>query len=263
MRHSLAVFLLLTLVACGSNPKAGDADKNASAEELYTAAKSYLDEKSYDNAIKRYEKLQSRYPYGRYAQQAMLEMAYAYYKQNEPDPAIAAADRFIKQFPNNEHVDYAYYLKGLANFTGDKSMVVSLGGEEASDRDPQMIHDSYMAFKELITRYPDSQYVPDARLRMQYLSNQMAKHELHVADYYLRRGAYLAALSRAQEVLQQYPNSPSTRPALLVMVRAYEKLGMTDLRDDTQRVLNLNGGSEAATALAIARDEKSWWQFWK
>ena len=263
MRHSLAVFLLLTLVACSSLPEEGDNRKNATAEELYTSAKSFLDDKSYDGAIKRYQKLQSRYPYGRYAQQAMLEMAYAYYKQGEPDPAISTADSFIKQFPNSEHIDYAFYLKGLANFNGDKGILSSIGGEETSDRDPQMSQDSYLAFKELITRYPESQYVPDATLRMQYLANQMARHELHVAQYYLRRGANIAAVNRAQGILNLYPNSPATREALLVMVRAYDAMGMTDLRDDAQRVLNLNGGSEAATAIAIARDKKSWWQFWK
>lgn len=254
---------MLTLVACSSAPTGADADKNATAEELYTAAKTYLDDKSYDGAIKRYEKLQSRYPYGRYAQQALLEMAYAYYKKGEPDPAISAADRFIKQFPNNEHVDYAYYLKGLASFSADKGILNDIGGEEASDRDPQMAQDSYAAFKELITRYPNSPYVPDATVRMQYLVNQLARHELHIASYYLRRGAHVAALNRAQEVLKTYPNSTSTRPALLVMVRAYDAMGMKTLRDDTQRVLNLNGGSEEATAAAIARDEKSWWQFWR
>lgn len=261
MRHSLAVFLLLTLVACSSAPK--ESDKAASAEELYTSAKVYLDDKSYDTAITRYEKLLSRYPYGRYAQQAMLEVAYAYYKKGEPDPAISAADRFIKQFPNNEHVDYAYYLKGLASFSADKGTLNDIGGEEASDRDPQMAQSSYAAFKELITRYPNSQYVSDATLRMQYLVNQLARHDLHVASYYLRRGANIAAVNRAQDILKNYPNSTSTRPALLVMVRAYDAMGMTSLRDDTQRVLNLNGGSETATALAIAADQKSWWQFWK
>jgi outer membrane protein assembly factor BamD len=126
-----------------------------------------------------------------------------------------------------------------------------------------MAQSSYAAFKELITRYPNSQYVSDATLRMQYLVNQLARHDLHVASYYLRRGANIAAVNRAQDILKNYPNSTSTRPALLVMVRAYDAMGMTSLRDDTQRVLNLNGGSETATALAIATDQKSWWQFWK
>jgi outer membrane protein assembly factor BamD len=263
MRHSLAVFLLLTLAACSSVHESKDKQKPESAEALYTDAKAKFDEKTYDAAIKKYEILQSRYPYGRYAQQAMLEMAYAYYKQGEPDPAIGAADRFIKQFPNNPHVDYAYYLKGLANFTGDTGILSTIDSNSASDRDPQTSQDAFNAFKELITRFPDSQYTPDAKIRMHYLVNQMARHDLHIAKYYLRRGANIAALNRAQDVLRQYPNSPSTRGALLVMVRAYDAMGMTGLRDDTQRVLNQNGGSEAATAAAIADSKKSWWQFWK
>ena len=262
MRHSLAVFLIVTLAACSTANK-GESDKLESAESLYAAAKVKFDEKTYDAAIKKYEVLQSRYPYGRYAQQSMLEMAYSYYKQGEPAPAIGAADRFIKQFPNNPHVDYAYYLKGLANFSGDAGILTSLDGNSASDRDPELSQESFNSFKELITRFPESQYTPDAKLRMQYLANQLAKHDVHIASYYLRRGANVAALNRAQDVITLYPNSPATREALLVMVRAYDAMGMTALRDDTQRVLNLNGGSEAVTAAAIAADKKSWWQFWR
>jgi outer membrane protein assembly factor BamD len=263
MRIILAVFLILTLAACNSLSDSEGAAKNQSAEELYTAAKQKLDDKAYDGAIKKYEMLQARYPYGRYAQQALLEMGYAYYKQREPDPAISAADRFIKQFPNNSHVDYAYYLKGLASFTGDAGIINSIDSGSSSDRDPQLSQDSFNAFKELITRFPDSQYTPDAKIRMQFLANQMSRHDLHIASYYLRRGANIAALNRAQDVLKQYPNSPSSREALLIMVRAYDAMGMTELRDDAQRVLNQNGGSEAATAAAIASDTKIWWQFWK
>ncbi len=262
MRHSLAVFLIVTLAACSTAQKV-ESDKLESAESLYTAAKVKFDEKTYDAAIKKYEVLQSRYPYGRYAQQSMLEMAYSYYKQGEPAPAIGAADRFIKQFPNNPHVDYAYYLKGLANFSGDAGILTTLDGNSASDRDPELSQESFNSFKELITRFPDSQYTPDAKLRMQYLANQLAKHDLHIANYYLRRGANIAAVNRAQDVITLYPNSPATRGALLVMVRAYDAMGMVALRDDTQRVLNLNGGSDAATAAAIAADKKSWWQFWR
>lgn len=268
MRHSLAVILLLTLVGCASSTALLEGEdeskqKMQSAEDIYKEAKAKLDDQSYDGAIKKYESLESRYPYGRYAQQALLEMAYAYYKQGEPDPAIVAADRFIKQFPNNPHVDYAYYLKGLANFNGTLGVIDTVGNEDSADRDPQMGQDSFNAFKELVTRYPDSQYTPDARTRMHYLVNLMARHELHIAKYYLRRGANLAALNRAQDIIKQYPHSPSTREALLVMVLAYNAMGMTSLRDDTQRVLDQNGGSEAATAQAIAASKKSWWQFWR
>ncbi|MDH2918135.1 MAG: outer membrane protein assembly factor BamD [Sideroxydans sp.] len=260
MRHILTAFLLVTLAACSSLPEE-DKQKNASAEQLYTAAKAKLDDKAYDGAIKQYEKLQSRYPYGSYSQTALLEMAYAYIKQGEPDPAIVACDRFIKEFPNNPRVDYAWYLKGLANFTAEDSALKSLSGTDISQHETIMPQDSFNAFKELLARYPTSQYAPDARLRMQFLANALAKHELLIADFYLRRGANLAAVSRAQDILTLYPETPASRDALLIMVKAYDAQGMTTLRDDAQRVLDANGGATSATVLASGK--KSWWQFWK
>ncbi|MDP1941084.1 MAG: outer membrane protein assembly factor BamD [Gallionella sp.] len=267
MRHSLAVFLLLTLTACNMlDPlPTGDPSSVSSqvpAEELYRQAKTELDDGSYSTAIKLYETLQSRYPYGRYAQQSMLEMAYAYYRQGEPDPAIATADRFIKQFPNQPHVDYAYYVKGLATFNGDISILAAIGGQDPSERDPQSAQNSFNAFKALVTRFPNSKYTSDARVRMQYLANSLAKHELNIARYYQRRGAHIAALNRAQDILTLYPNSPSTRDALAIMVQAYDAMGMTQLRDDARRVLASNSDVQvdAAGNSIVA---KSWWQFWK
>ncbi len=232
------------------------------AEELYQQAKTELDDGSYSAAIKLYETLQSRYPYGRYAQQSMLEMAYAYYRQGEPEPAIATADRFIKQFPNHVHVDYAYYVKGLANFNGDVSVLASIGGQDPSERDPQSAQDSFHAFKELASRFPNSKYTSDAKLRMQYLANALAKHELNIARYYQRRGAHIAAVNRAQDILNLYPNSPSTRDALTVMVQAYDAMGMTELRDDARRVL-ANNSNVQVDAAGNSKAAKSWWQFWK
>lgn len=232
------------------------------ADELYRQAKAELDDGSYATAIKLYETLQSRYPYGRYAQQSMLEMAYAYYRQGEPDPAIATADRFIKQFPNQPHVDYAYYVKGLATFNGDIGILAAIGGQDPSERDPQSAQNSFNAFKALVTRFPNSKYTSDSRVRMQYLANSLAKHELNIARYYQRRGAHIAALNRAQDILTLYPNSPSTRDALAVMVQAYDAMGMTELRDDARRVLASNSDVQvdAAGNSIVA---KSWWQFWK
>jgi outer membrane protein assembly factor BamD len=266
MRHSLAVFLLLTLTACSvlsplPTGETTDSAKSLSAEELYHQAKTELDDGSFNTAIKLYEMLQSRYPYGKYAQQSMLEMAYAYYRQGEPDPAIATADRFIKQFPNNPHVDYAYYVKGLATFNGEISLLSSVSGQDPSERDPQAAQESFNAFKDLVTRFPNSKYTPDAKLRLQYLVNALARHELHIASYYLRRGAYIAAANRAQGILKTYPNSPSTREALQIMIDAYDALGMTQLRDDAKRVQA--GNSSAALTEMVGRPTTSWWQFWK
>ncbi len=271
MRHSLALFLLLTLTACSMFdplPDGTDPLKNVPVEEIYRVAKEELNNENYESAIKMYETLQSRYPYGRYAQQALLEVAYAYYRQGEAESAVSSADRFIKQYPNNPHVDYAYYVKGLANFHGEVSILNSLGGQDLTERDPKALEDSFAAFKDLATRFPDSKYAPDSRVRMQYLVNMLAKHELHVAGYYLRRGAYVAAVNRAQGILTQYPNSPSTRDALNILMQAYDAMGMTDLRDDARRVLEKNSGTPASpagdeTPAGGAKSGKSWWQFWK
>lgn len=230
--------MLLTLIACSSTSP--DAAKNVPVEEMYSDAKKHLDEQSYEEAIKQFEALQSRYPYGRYAQQSQLEIAYAYYKQNEPESAIAAADRFIKQYPNNPHVDYAYYVKGLANFNADIGIFGLAFGQDPTERDPKAAQDSFAAFKDLVTRFPASKYTPDSRLRMQYLLNALAKYDIHVAGYYLRRGAHVAAVNRAKEVLTLYPNTPSTRDALLILVQGYDAMGMKQLRDDAQRVLDKN-----------------------
>jgi len=271
MRHSLAVFLLLTLTACSIFDPLPDGSapvKQMPVEEIYSQAKGELNDGNYSAAINLSETLQSRYPYGRYAQQALLEMAYAYYRQGEAESAISAAERFIKQYPNSPHVDYAYYVKGLANFNGEVSILQSLGGQDPTERDPKAAQNSFAAFKDLVTRFPDSKYAPDSRLRMQYLVNALAQYELHVAGYYLRRGAHIAAVNRAQGVLTQYPNSPSTRDALKILVQAYDALGMTDLRDDAQRVLNKNSGASISAgdgdaAGSNSTSEKSWWQFWK
>lgn len=194
----------------------------------------------YEEAIKSLESLQAQYPYGRYAQQAQLEIAYAYYKKNEPESAVAAAERFIKQYPNNTHVDYAYYLKGLARFNGDNDMFSTISGEDPTERDPKAAQESFAAFKDLVNRYPNSRYTPDAILRMQYLVNALAKYEIHVARYYLHKKAYIAAANRAKEVLSSYPNTSSTQDALRIMVRSYDALNLNTLRDDAQRVLDQN-----------------------
>ena len=268
MRHSLALFLLLTLTACGllSSPDENAASKSGTAEQLYAAAKDELDNNNYEKAVKGFDALQSRYPYGRYAQQAQLETAYAYFKQKEPESALAAADRFIKQYPNNPHVDYAYYLKGLINFNEDLGLLGAIVQQDLSDRDPNAARDAFDAFKELVTRFPDSSYAPDARLRMQYLINALARHEIHVASFYLRQGAYVAAANRAKDVLADYSQTPATRDALQIMVQAYDAMGMKTLRDDAQRVLDENVARDNAVAPTVRpspRNEKPWWQFWK
>jgi outer membrane protein assembly factor BamD len=251
MRHSLSVILLLTLAACslfGSKPDEDTAGKNVPADKMYNDAKNSLNDSAFEEAIKKFESLQSHYPYGRYAQQAQLEIAYAYFKQNEPESAIAAADRFIKQYPNNPNVDYAYYVKGLANFNADIGVFGMTFGQDPTERDPKAAQDSFAAFKDLVARFPASKYAPDSKLRMQYLLNSLAKYGIHVASYYQRRGAHVAAVNRAMEVLTTYPNTPSTRDALLILVQGYDAMGKQDLRNDAQRVLDMNFPDTAGSA---------------
>jgi outer membrane protein assembly factor BamD len=252
---------LLTLGGCGLLPEVKDETAGWSAQKLYADAKDNLNEGNYERAVKLFETLESRYPFGRYAQQAQLEVAYAYYKDNEPISAIAACDRFIKLHPNHPNVDYAYYLKGLANFNDDLGLLGNLVDQDMSERDPRAARDAFLAFKELVTRFPDSKYAADATARMKYLVNALAGNEVHVAKYYLKREAYVAAANRAKQVLTTYPEAPALEEALAIMVVSYDKLKLTDLRDDAQRVLTLNFPN-SKYARGVNTEGKAWYRFW-
>lgn len=238
-----------------------DETKGWSANKLYTEAKSELNDGNYEKAIKYYEKLEARYPYGRFAQQAQLEIAYAYYKDKDVASAIAAAERFIKLHPNHPSVDYAYYLRGLANFNDDLGLLGSLTGQDMTERDPKAAREAFEAFKDLVTRYPNSKYAPDSVQRMNYLVNALASHEIHVARYYMKRTAYVAAANRAQYALKNYPQAPANEEGLLILVNAYDKLGMMDLRNDAERVMKTNfPNSKYLTGKGL---DKPWWTFWQ
>ncbi|MDO8413424.1 MAG: outer membrane protein assembly factor BamD [Gallionellaceae bacterium] len=263
MRHSLAlIFVLLMLIACSTDKNLEDA---RSATEMYTQGMEHMKNGEYEKAIKSFEALQSHFPYGRYAQQAQLETAYAYFKQDETDSAYSTIDRFIKQYPNNVHVDYAYYLKGLINFNEELGLLGDITQPDMAELDARSARESFDAFKELLARFPDSKYAPDSRLRMQYLVNALARHETQIAAYYLRRGAYVAAASRANRVLSEFPQTWSARDALQIMVQAYDAMGMKDLGNDAQRVLNLNIAKDGLTPATrpSPQNKVRWWQFWK
>jgi outer membrane protein assembly factor BamD len=227
------------LAACSFIDK-HDPTAGYSAEKLYREAKEALDGGQYDLAIKRYETLESRFPYGRYSQQGQLEIAYAYYKQSEQASAVAATERFMKLHPNHPNVDYAYYLKGLVYFNEDLGLLGKISRQDRTERDPKAARESFDAFKELVQRFPESKYTPDALARMKYLVNALASHEVHVARYYMKRGAYVAASNRAQYALRNYPQAPAQEEALLIMIQAYDVLGMPELRNDAERVLRKN-----------------------
>ncbi|NJN40221.1 MAG: outer membrane protein assembly factor BamD [Gammaproteobacteria bacterium] len=242
MWRSLAFLLCIAMLGGCGIIKFGAEDETAgwSAQRLYTEAKDEMGRGAYDKAIPYFEKLEARYPYGRYAQQSQLEVAYAYYRNNDPAQAIAACDRFIKLHPNHPAVDYAYYLKGVVNFYEDQSPLAQWSGQDPTERDPRSARDSFVAFRELVDRYPKSKYVPDATARMNYLVNGLAAHEVHVARYYYARGAYVAAVNRAQYTVKTYPTSPAVEEALYITAQSYEKLGMKDLQADAERVLRTN-----------------------
>ena len=259
--RSLAFLLVFLLAGCGLLPEQKDETANWSANKLYSEARDAMSDGSYDKAIKLFEKLESRYPYGRFAQQAQIEVAYAYYKQTEAASAIAACDRFIRLHPNHPNVDYMYYLKGLVNFNEDLGLLGSISMQDQTERDPKAARDSFESFKDLTTKFPESKYAADASARMKYLVNALSSHEVHVAKYYLRRGAYIAAVNRAQAAIRNYPDAPAHEEALFVMVKAYDGLAMNDLRDDTERVMRKNFPKSDYYARGLNRPEP-WWKLW-
>lgn len=251
----------MLLGGCGLLPEVKDETVGWSANKLYTTAKEALNEGSYESAIKYYEKLESRYPYGRFAQQAQIDLAYAYWKSDEKESAIAACNRFIKLHPNHPNVDYVYYLRGLINFNEDLGLLGHLSAQDMTERDPRGARESFDSFRELITRFPDSKYTPDARMRMTYLVNALAQLEVHVARYYMKRGAYVAAANRAQYAVKAYPDVPATEEALFILVKAYDEMGMDGLRDDAERVMRKNFPDSVYYTRGLDR-QTPWWKLW-
>ena len=244
MWHASRIIILALAVSwlagCGAFGEKPDVTRDWPVQRLYGEAKAALDAGDYETAIDYYEKLESRYPFGRFAQQSQIDVAYAYWKNDEPASAIAAADRFIKLHPRHPNVDYAYYLKGLVNFEQGRSFMDRIVPRDMSQRDPGSVRESFDAFSELVRVYPQSRYAEDARQRMLYLKDLLARHEVHVADYYMRRGAYVAAANRARFVVENYQRSPAIPDALVIMAKAYRLMDLDDLSADALRVLELN-----------------------
>lgn len=235
------VFVLIGLVLGGcalfSNPEGNP--ENWSAEKYYQEAKRAMEAEDYKLAIERFEGLISHHPFGPYAQQAQLDIAYAYYKYDEPDSSIAAADQFIKLYPRHERLDYAYYIKGLARFPKSDFLEKRFALDFAQ-RDPHALREAFQFFSELTRRFPTSPYAADARQRMIYLRNALARNEMYAANFYMQRGAYAAAANRAKYVVDHYDRSPSIPDALQLLAQAYEHLGLPKLAEDARRVLKLN-----------------------
>ena len=232
--------LALLLSGCSWFGNQEDTTKDWSASKLYSEASAELNSGGYETAIEYYEKLEARFPFGRYAMQAQLDVSYAYYKADKPEEAIAAADRFIKLYPQSPYVDYAYYFKGIVNYNRSVDFLDRYIPTDRSQRDPGSALDAFNDFAELVRRFPDSKYTPDAHQRMLYLRGNLARNEVNIAKFYVKQGAYMAAVDRCNHVIQHFQRTAAVRDALVTMIDAYKRLGKEDLATDAQRVLDLN-----------------------
>ncbi|MDX9740035.1 MAG: outer membrane protein assembly factor BamD [Gammaproteobacteria bacterium] len=239
-----ALIAVALLSACASQRALEEAQQDP--VRLYELGREALEGEHYETAIRHFENLSARFPFGEYAQQAQLHTAYAYYMFREPESAISAADLFIRNYPRHPDVDYAYYLRGLANFEQTRAFLDDVLKEDPAQRDPRSALESFRHFAELVQRFPDSPYAADAVQRMTHLRNYLARHELHVADYYMRRKAYVAAAGRARHVIENYAGAPAALSALDIMARAYDELGLPELAADARRVMaeNATAGSD-------------------
>lgn len=208
--------------------------------ELYDKGIKAVQSERFADAIDSFEKLETYYPFGRHSEQAQLELIYSYYRSGSSSPGLAAADRFLRLYPDHENIDYVYYLRGLINFEADKGIFDRFAPTDSSKRDPGAARDSFADFSTLLGQFPNSEYSPDARKRMLFLKNQLAQYEIHVANYYIQRGAWIAAANRGRYVVENYQQTPSVPAALWIMVQAYNELGLTDAAGNAQEVLNAN-----------------------
>jgi outer membrane protein assembly factor BamD len=233
----IALALLVGFSGCSKDRKFDD---RRTAAELYADAKDSMDRRNWQRAVQEYKLLQTRYPFGRYTEQSMLDLAYAHFKAKQPESALSTLDRFIRTYPAHPNVDYAYYLKGLVNYEENLGVLERVMPSRVRDRDQTTARDSFADFKELLRRFPDSRYVADARQRMVFLRNNLAAYEVAVAEYYMRRNAYIAVVNRARYVLENYPGTPQNAEALKLLHQAYGELNMAQLADDAWAVLELN-----------------------
>jgi outer membrane protein assembly factor BamD len=249
----------LLLSACDTTPK--DEMSRWPPERLYAESKEEAANGNFDKAVKLLERLEGRAAGSVLAQQAQIERAYYLWKSGEKAQALSTLERFIKLHPTSPALDYALYLQGLVNFNDNLGLLGSYTSQDLSERDQQASRDSYQSFKQLTEQFPQSAYAEDARLRMNYIVNSLAAYEVHVARYYLRRGAYVAAANRAQQAVQEFQRSPSTEEALIILAQSYDKLGLVELRDDAERVLKTNFPNSSLDT-DLGRRKTPWWQLW-
>ena len=252
--------MLAMLSGCAS--KTDDPTVGWSPNKIYAEAKDEAASGAYDKAIPLYEKLEGRAAGTPLAQQAQIEKAYAEFKNGEPAQAISTLDRFMKLHPASPAIDYALYLKGLINFNDNLGLFASIARQDLSERDQKAAKESFEAFREISTRFPESRYAPDSRLRMTYIVNALAQYEVHVARYYFTRSAYVAAINRAQIAVNDYREVPAAEEALFIMMRSYDALGMVQLRDDTRRVMEKNFPKSEYLSRGFKSSSAPWWKIW-
>jgi len=257
----IIVIVTLLLIGCASDDDRAET-KGWSVEQLYTAASEALGSKNYTKAIKLYTTLEATYPYGVYAQQGMLDLAYAYYQNAQPELALPTIAQFINTYPTNANMDYALYLKGYINYKNDNGLLSRFTRQDLSERDPQGVQEAYKAFKELVTKYPNSRFVPDAKDKINRLVNALARGEIYRARYYMGIKAYLAAITRTQDVITNYANTPFVEEALAMQEFAYDKLGQAQLSRQTRQVLALNFPKSQYLVEEWKYQDMPWYQFW-
>ncbi len=264
LRRSALAFVLGTalVLAAGCNTPPPNETPDSTAERLYREAREDIDAGSYERAIKSLERVEGLAAGTLLAQQAQLDLSYVQWRSNEKASALATVERFIKLNPSSPALDYAMYLRGLINFNDNLGLLGSFAGQKLAERDQRASRDAWQSFKQLVDQFPQSRYTPDARLRMNYILNSLAEYEVHVARYYFRRGAYVAAANRAQQAVAEYPQAPSTEEALYLMVISYDKLELKPLRDAAERVLRQNHPQSAFLTQGLGAYERPWWYLW-
>jgi outer membrane protein assembly factor BamD len=262
-RHALLSLSLaaVSLLLAGCSSTAEDLS-GKTAEKLYADAKDNIESGSYEQAIKELQRVDGLAAGTLLAQQAQLDLAYTYWKSGEKAQALTTVERFIKLNPSSPALDYALYLRGVINFNDNLGLLGNLAGQDISERDQRASRDAYQAFKQLVDQFPASKYSQDARLRMDYIVNALASNEVHVARYYFRRGAYLAAANRAQQTITEFQQSPSVEEALYILVQSYDRLELTTLRDAADRVLRQNFPQSRFLGEDLNAPKRPWWQLW-
>lgn len=255
----LAVVLLLGAAGCSSNKAR---DRVGNADKLYESARKAADSGNYRDAITYYEQLEARFPFSNAARQGQLDLMYAYYRNREPESAIDQADQFIRENPAHPRVDYAYYIKGLVQFERNPNFLERWFNADLSQRPPVDARKSFQAFQTLVQRFPNSEYAADSRQRMIFLRNRLANYEVYVADYYLKRGAYVGAINRAKYAIENYDGAPIIQRALEIMAASYKALGMTQLAAESEKVLKENYTLADRVLLPRRGEKKGWWEFW-